>query len=234
MGDERRVPGMDKTQLASAYRLIAELFVYPEERDVTLIEAEMIRLGNAPEALREPIQALLDAPGSASPEEYVATLELAPPVPLYLGSYLYSEPESCRGAGMSGRNGYMLELSNIYRHFGVELAGAEMSDFLPVIVDFLGLSLERSEADQIGLRRYFVESLLLNAIESLFSALRKYESPYAHLLEALRVALADDIAHMAGGPKWQPAAEADRSPVPVNLRGLTATNTEAPENWVEL
>lgn len=234
MGGEQGVANMETTQLATAYRLIAELFIYPEERDTALIEAEMIRLDDAPAALREPIQAFLDAPGSANSEEYVATLELAPPVPLYLGSYLFSEPESCRGAGMSGRNGYMLELSNIYRHFGVEFDGSEMSDFLPVIVEFLGLSLERSDADQIGLRRYFVEGLLLNGIESLLSAARKYESPYAHLVEALRVALADDIAHMAGGPKWQPAADANPSPVPVDLRSLTATNSEAPENWVEL
>jgi len=225
---------MEKTQLTAAYRLIAELFLYPEERDAARIEAEMVSLGDAPAALREPIQAFLDAPGSANPEEYVATLELAPPVPLYLGSYLYSEPDSCRGAGMSGRNGYMLQLSNIYRHFGVELTGAEMSDFVPVIVDFLAISVERSDADQIGLRRYLVETLLLNAIESLLSGLRKYESPYAHLIDALRVALTDDIAHMAGGPKWQPAADSDQTPIPVNLRGLTATNQDAPENWVEL
>ena len=225
---------MNKTQLTAAYRLIAELFVYPEERDAALIEAGMAHLGNAPAALREPLQAFLAAPGSTSAEEYVATLELAPPVPLYLGSYLYDEPESCRGAGMSGRNGYMLQLSNIYRHFGVELAGGEMSDFVPVIVDFLAISLDRGDADQIGLRRYLVESLLINAIESVLSALRKYESPYTHLIEALRVVLADDIAHMADGPKWQPPAESDRSPVPANLRGLTATNQAEPENWVEL
>jgi nitrate reductase delta subunit len=225
---------MERTQLTAAYRLIAELFVYPEERDAALIEAEMISLGDAPAELREPIQAFLDEPSSASAEEYVATLELAPPVPLYLGSYLYGEPESCRGAGMSGRNGYMLQLSNIYRHFGVELGGAELSDFVPVIVEFLGMSLERRDADQIGLRRYFVETLLLNAIESLLSALRKYESPYAHLVEALRIALADDIAQMAGGPKWQAPADSDRTPVPVDLRNLTASNQDAPENWVEL
>jgi nitrate reductase delta subunit len=225
---------MEISELAAAYRLIAELFVYPEDRDAALIEAEMARLCDVPAALREPLQAFLAAPGSTSAEEYVATLELAPPVPLYLGSYLYDEPESCRGAGMSGRNGYMLQLSNIYRHFGVELAGGEMSDFVPVIVDFLAISLDRGDADQIGLRRYLVESLLINAIESVLSALRKYESPYTHLIEALRVVLADDIAHMADGPKWQPPADSDRSPVPANLRGLTATNQAEPENWVEL
>jgi len=225
---------MENAQLTAAYRLIAELFLYPEERDAALIEAELARLDSAPAALREPLQAFFAAPGSANPDEYVATLELAPPVPLYLGSYLYGEPESCRGAGMSGRNGYMLQLSNIYRHFGVELTGGEMSDFVPVVVDFLGMSLERHNADQIGLRRYFVETLLLNAIESLLSALRKYESPYVHLIEALRVTLADDIAQMAGGPKWQPPAGSDQSSVPANMRGLTATNQAEPENWVEL
>lgn len=225
---------MERSELAAAYRLIAELFVYPDERDAARIAAEMTFLADAPMALREPLQAFLAAPGSTSAEEYVATLELAPPVPLYLGSYLYGEPESCRGAGMSGRNGYMLQLSNIYRHFGVELAGGEMSDFVPVIVDFLAISLERGETDQIGLRRYLVESLLLNAIESLLSSLRKYESPYAHLIEALRVVLADDIAHMADGPIWQPPADSERSPVPADLRGMTSTNQAEPENWVEL
>jgi nitrate reductase delta subunit len=225
---------MERSELAASYRLIAELFLYPEERDAALIAAEMSRLSDAPAALREPLEAFLAAPGSTNLEEYVATLELAPPVPLYLGSYLYDEPESCRGAGMSGRNGYMLQLSSIYQHFGVELAGGELSDFVPVIVDFLAISLERGDADQIGLRRYLVESLLLNAIESLLSALRKYESPYAHLIEALRIVLADDIAHMAGGPIWQPPADSDRSPVPADLRGLTATNQAEPENWVEL
>ncbi len=225
---------MEKTQLTAAYRLIAELFLYPEGRDAALIESEMARLGNAPAALREPLQAFLADPGSTSPDEYVATLELAPPVPLYLGSYLYSEPESCRGAGMSGRNGYMLELSNIYRHFGVELAGGEMADFVPVVVEFIGISLERSAEDGIGLRRYFVETMLLKGIESLLSALRKFESPYAHLVEALRVALTYDVSQMADGPKWQPPAGGDRPPVAAAEVDPAATDLAASENRMEL
>ncbi|MFQ5551680.1 MAG: hypothetical protein ACE5FJ_10635, partial [Gemmatimonadales bacterium] len=173
-------------------------------------------------------------PAAVSAEEYVATLELAPLAPLYLGSYLYEEPSSCRGAGMSGRNGYMLELANIYRHFGVELAGGEMADFVPVIVDFLGISLECQERDRIGLRRYLVETLLINGIESLLSALQKCESPYAHLVEALRAALADDIAQMAGGPKWQPPADGDHPQVPAAAHGLMATDRTTPEVEVEL
>lgn len=225
---------MDRTQLTAAYRLISELFLYPEDRDPARIEAALAALAAAPEALREPLDNFLAAPLAGSAEEYVATLELAPAVSLYIGSHLYEEPQSCRGAGMSGRNGYMLEIGNIYRHFGVELAGGELADFVPVMVEFLGLSLERSDQDRIGLRRYFVETMLTTGLASLLSALRRHESPYAHLVDALGVALAEDITQMAGGPKWQPPAGDDRRPVPATVCGPPAANHTASENGAEL
>ncbi len=226
---------MDRTQLAPAYRLISQLLLYPEDRDAARIEAEMAWLAQAPMGLRGPLEAFLAAPAAMSAEEYVATLELAPLVPLYLGSYLYEEPKSCRGAGMSGRNGYMVELTNIYRHFGVELAGREMADFVPVIVEFLGISLERGDEDQIGLRRYLMETLLREGIDSLLSALRKCESPYAHLVEALGAALREDIAQMADGPKWRPPADQECPQDPAAAaRGAAATDRAAPEIGLEL
>lgn len=225
---------MDRTQLTAAYRLISELFLYPEDRDPARIEAALAALAAAPEALREPLDNFLAAPLAGSAEEYVATLELAPAVSLYIGSHLYEEPQSCRGAGMSGRNGYMLEIGNIYRHFGVELAGGELADFVPVMVEFLGLSLERSDQDRIGLRRYFVETMLTTGLASLLSALRRHESPYAHLVDALGVALAEDITQMAGGPKWQPPAGDDRLPVPATVCGPAAATRTASENGAEL
>ncbi len=225
---------MERAQLTATYRLISELFLYPEERDPAKIEIEMAALAAAPKALRVPLQSFFAAPLAGSTEEYVTTLELAPAVPLYLGSHIYEEPQSCRGAGMSGRNGYMLELANIYRHFGVELAGKELADFLPVIVEFLGVSLERGEQDRIGLRRYFVETLLTPGLATLLAALRKHESPYAHLIDALGVALAADIAQMAGGPKWQPPADDDRLPDGADICGPAGATQMASENGAEL
>lgn len=225
---------MDKNELSSAYRLIAELFLHPEERDRGLIAAELARLEKAPGALKASLGAFFDEPRSTDVDEYVSTLELTPAVPLYLGAHLFEEPGSCRGAGMSGRNGYMLELSNIYRHFGVESAGRELSDFVPVIVDFLALSLDRADLDRIGLRRYLVESLVLNGVECLLSALRKYESPYVHLIEALRVALTEDVADLAGGPKWAPPADGDKPLVPAKLSARTKAERARQEIGVEL
>jgi nitrate reductase delta subunit len=225
---------MDRTQLTAAYRLISELFLYPEDRDPARTEAGLAALAAAPEALREPLREFFAAPLAESAEEYVTTLELAPAVSLYLGSHLYEEPQSCRGAGMSGRNGYMLELGNIYKHFGVELAGKELADFVPVIVEFLGVSLERGDRDRIGLRRYFVETMVTAGFASLLAALRKHESPYAHLVDALGVALAEDTAQMAGGPKWRPPVDDDRLPVGASVCGPAAATHMASENGAEL
>jgi nitrate reductase delta subunit len=222
---------MKTSHLASAYHLIAELFVYPEERDRDLIETELARLKSAPNSLLAPIEAFLGEPSAMDAQEYVATLELAPLAPLYLGAYLYEEPQTCRGAGMSGRNGYMLELANIYRHFGVEMAGGEMADFLPIIIEFLSLSLDEGDKDKIGLRRYLIETQLVNGIEQLLSSLRKCESIYVHLIEALRVALGEDIALMADGPIWQPSTDADHQQAPAALHGL---NPSTPETGIEL
>jgi nitrate reductase molybdenum cofactor assembly chaperone NarJ/NarW len=224
---------MNRCQLAATYNIISELFLYPEDRDMARIDADFAALEGSPELLA-PIEAFLASPSSVSVEEYVSTLELTPLVPLHLGSYLFEEPESCRGAGMSGRNGYMLELNNIYRHFGVEFAGKEMSDFVPVVVEFLGLSLDRKDMDRIGLRRYFVETLLVNAIECLMSALRKAESPYQHLIEALRVALTEDITQMASGPIWQAPKDEDLAQVPDAVREFLTHKPDAIENGPEL
>lgn len=191
-------------RLAANYRLIAELLLYPEERDEHLIAEGMRALKTAPKTVRKLIKSFVRQPASHSTEEYVATLELSPPCPLYLGSYLFDEPKSCRGAGMSGRNAYMMELVNIYRHFGFELNGGELSDFLPVMVEFLAISLERQDMDQIGLRRSFIERYLLIGLDPLAEALSKYESLYGLLVEALVKELAEDTALGGDQPAWTP------------------------------
>jgi len=224
---------MNKDQLTAVYRVIAELFLHPATRDGDRIQANMERIGTAKE-VRASLDTFLAAPAAVNEDEYVSTLELSPLVPPYLGSHIFAEPNSCRGSGMSGRNGYMLELKNIYRHFGVEFTGGEMPDFVPVIVEFLGISLERMDKDPIGLRRYFVETLLQKGFTQLLSELQEKESPYAHLIAALLSALAEDTAHMAGGPKWQPPVDDKPPQGPDVASGMTTNDCATSENRVSL
>ncbi len=193
--------------LSSCYRLIAELFLYPEERDSVRIENELRRVRQCPASIHDPIDRFLSVPASSSADEYIKTLELSSPCSLYLGSYLFDEPKSCRGIGLSGRNAYMIELANIYKHFGYELKGGELPDFLPVVVDFLWISLEQKERDRIGLRRHFLERYVLRGVEPLSAALKKYKSPYAWLIESLEAGLREDASIMADQPIWEPPDE---------------------------
>ena len=198
--------------MASCYRLIAELLLYPPERDQARIARERAVLADAPKNIRDPIEAFLAAPRSQNPDEYIAVLELDAPCPLYAGSYIYDEPATCRGAGMSGRNAYMLEIGGVYKHYGLDASARDMTDFLPMMAEFLGLSLAQPERDRIGLRRRFVEQYLQPALAPLGEALEKFESPYAELVKALTALAEEDMVQMFDHPTWVPPPGSDRPP----------------------
>jgi nitrate reductase molybdenum cofactor assembly chaperone NarJ/NarW len=186
--------------LSAAYRAIAELLLNPEFRDNGRIAQDLARLQGS--MLGDQIELFVDEPGAHDIGEYTQTLELAPPVPLYLGAYMYEEPSSCRGAGASGRNTFMIEIAAIYEHFGVSLGDSELPDFVPVVVEFLAVSLDHTDRDGIGLRRRLVEKYVQPGLPALRNALKKYESVYDRLIEALEMAVNEDLERMADDPVW--------------------------------
>ncbi len=210
---------MNRAALVTCYRLIAELLLHPEDRNTATIGSLALELdGAAGDSIGE---FLADA-ACGSRDEYVQTLELAPPCPLYLGAYLFDEPTSCRGAGTSGRNAYMLELSGLYRHFGFELTGGELPDYLPAVVDFLWISLDHQDRDTIGLRRRLLQHYVRPGLDPMREALDKYNSPYALLVSALAKTVEQDLQQMGDGPAWRPPV--DRSGGRVSLPVLTETD----------
>ncbi len=90
---------MDFADLKSAYQLIAELLLHPDDRNEATVESLRGELVDAPSAIGGPIAKFLADADSQCRDEYVQTLELSPPCPLYLGAYLFSEPATCRGIG---------------------------------------------------------------------------------------------------------------------------------------
>ncbi|MFQ5563457.1 MAG: nitrate reductase molybdenum cofactor assembly chaperone [Parvularculaceae bacterium] len=198
---------MHRQAISDCYRLIGELLLYPEERDGARIDAGRAALRHAPAAVRTPIERFARNPEAESVDLYLQTIEMTGACPLYVGAYLFEEPKSCRGAGLSGRNAYMLELANAYRHFGFDLNGRELADFLPVILEFLAISLERRAWDRIGLRRWIVERRVTPAIPKMASRFEKHDSPYALLVEALDALLHEDAQSMCEDPIWLPPAD---------------------------
>lgn len=211
--DAPRTPALVGPERAAAYRLIAELLLYPEDRRAASLQAWRAALQHAPHEVRAGIDRFQSHARADDPEEYLAVLELAPPCPLYVGAYLFDEPTTCRGAGLSPRNAYMVEVAAAYRHFGYELDANELSDFLPVMLEFLALTVEHEQPDDIGLRRRFLERYLAPGLPAMKEALIKHESPYRHLVDALEALIHDDLAASEGVPAWTPERLAERAQV---------------------
>ena len=191
--------------LSRAYGLIAELLVHPDERDEARVVAGFEALDELPRSLAEPLRRFREAPEAMMAQEYVQVLELNPPCPLYLGAHLFDEPRTCRGAGASGRNGYMLELRSLYRHFGLEADARELPDHVPLVVEFLGLSLGSQVSMAGQLRRYLLEELVRPALEPMETKLREYDTVFQWPMTALRDAVDRDLIALEQFATWVPA-----------------------------
>ena len=128
--------------------------------------------------------------GTIREEDYVDLFELNPKCPLYLGSHTYDEPKTCANAAISDRNKYMIELAAIYKHFGQQKDEKELSDYLPLMVDFLSLSTE-SRDDPI--RDKFIKEYFLPFLPPMRSQLKKLKTHYLYLLDALEKILNKEI-----------------------------------------
>lgn len=203
--------------LATTYSAIAEWLLYPEEIDPAAVDADAADA--AERAARrvdlraaEHMRAFWEGRGDVDAEAYLELLELEPRAPLYLGSYQFSEPASCSSAGVSDRNQYMIEIGNIYRHFGFEIAG-ELPDYLPAMTEFLALSCG-CEGSDAALRVRFIERMMLDGTRLFAERLEEADSVYSRLAQALVLCLERETAHRD--------AEPDGPPEPVEPAGRHA------------
>ncbi len=173
--------------LKDVYSLIAELWNSPPEnnkkREKIKKDAEKVikKLKNINSESAELLSKFLNE-NKISEEDYIDLFELDPECPLYLGSHTYDEPKTCANAAVSDRNKYMIELSAIYKHFGKTSNGKELSDFLPLVVDFLSLTIE-SNTDPV--RGKLIREYLLPFLPPMRSKLKELKTPYVYLIDVL-------------------------------------------------
>jgi len=190
-------PAKPMTDLARVYSAIAEWLLYPEQIDPESLTEEAVKetlwaaRAIAPE-VEEQLRAFLDERGSIDAEQYVALFELSPRYPLYLGTHQFEEPTTCSQAGMSDRNTYMLEIANIYRHFGIELQ-RELPDYLPAMTEFLAISAACPPSDD-DVRVRLIDKLMIDGVRPLAARLEEGEVPHRRLLAALICCLEVELA----------------------------------------
>ena len=181
------------------YALISELWCSPPEADAERAEIKKDgeRVLEGLKTIDEESAKLLSSflkEDTISDEDYIELFELQPKCPLYLGSHTFDEPKTCANAAVSDRNGYMIELIGIYRHFGQTVSGGELPDYLPLMVDFLSLTAE-SRDDPI--RGKFIDEYVLPFLPPMRSRLEELETSYLHLLDTLEKVIDLDLKTQA-------------------------------------
>ena len=178
--------GIEKNQtLKDVYRLMSELWCSPSETNITDIKKDAKEVIKKLEYINKEAAILFRKfleENTISDESYIDLFELDPKCPLYLGSHSYDEPKTCAGAGVSDRNKYMIELRAIYKHFKKIADDKELPDYLPLMIDFLSLTIE-SKNDSV--RGKFIKEYLLPFLPPVQSKLKELNTPYVYLIDAL-------------------------------------------------
>lgn len=162
----------------SVYQFLAEALLYPEDRDAKKLAWLGAAAGAASPDLREAIVSMLADAQLDNCDTYLQTFEIAAQAPLYLGHYLYEEPKNCRAAAISGRNAYMIQLKNLYRHFGLEIQGGELPDFLPLMLDFLAMTATHPDQKR---RHWMIQQYVFPALPALANGLRAAHNVYSRV-----------------------------------------------------
>jgi nitrate reductase delta subunit len=184
-----------KQVFKDAYSLIGDLFCSPPETNAEReqIKKDAERVAEGLKSIDQESSTLLSSflkEETISEEDYINLFELQPKCSLYLGSHTYDEPKTCANAAVSDRNGYMIELIGIYKHFGQVIDGKELPDYLPLVMDFLSLTLDSKE-DPI--RGKFITEYVAPFLPPIRSRLEELETPHLHLLEALEKLISIDL-----------------------------------------
>lgn len=177
--------------LREAYGCIAELWCSPGDIDLAparqrAAQAAAALDGLDPQAAASLREFLCSQVGE---DEYIELFELDPRCALYLGSHVFDEPKTCAGAGLSERNGYMIELRGIYGHLGLAPNGKELPDYLPLMVECLALSAPARDP----VRAKLIEDYMLPYLKPMRAKLGQLQTPYAGLLDALERVMRIDL-----------------------------------------
>lgn len=179
--------------IARAYKVIADLFCNPVDQDhrEAMKEAQNILPGlqNTEPLAASWLQTFLDNHG-ISEEEYIDLFELSPQCALYLGSHSFEEPETCSESANSDRNKYMIQITNIYKHYGLQKEAYELPDYLPMMIEFMAFTTDYRDDE---LRRIFIDEYFAPFIEPVYKQLAELDSNYPNLCKSLESLLMYDL-----------------------------------------
>lgn len=120
-------------------------------------------------AIRAFIQHLSATPLTALQADYVKTFDFTPEHSMHLTHHLFGEDKN--------RGPALIDLTEMYREYGLQVASNELPDYLPLVLEFAS-SLDDAEA-----RRFLADTT--KVMKVIATHLEQAASPYAPLLRLL-------------------------------------------------
>ncbi len=164
--------------MITVYKLLSVLLEYPDKQLVDNWD-EVKQILQDPVALTKEDKAVLsdfvDWAASLSLTQfqaaYVDTFDLNSKHSLYLTFHLFDEQDRDRGPAL-------IELSELYKKTGFEIADGELPDYLPLILEYVA-----TMEDEASARQFLQQTT--QAIDIIANNLEQAGSPYAPLLRLI-------------------------------------------------
>lgn len=168
---------LSEYQQRLVWRMTALLLDYPTAETGDLVGQLHAAAAELPEPARMPLTDFLHRFGETDPmrraSNYVETFDMQRRSSLHLTYYAYGDT---RKRGMA-----LLRFKHAYRQAGIEIADAELPDYLPMVLEFA------ATVDQVQGERLLAEHVPV--LELLRLSLQDNESYYAGLLAAILTTL---------------------------------------------
>jgi len=158
------------------YKVLSALLEYPDEElkaALPEIRAALVQVPDISAQDRAALEGFLKWMADTDTTElqagYVQTFDLTPEHSLHLTHHLFGDDKN--------RGPALIDLSEFYKSYGVQVASNELPDYLPLILEFAAY-LEDSEA-----RTFLADAAKVLTV--LAANLEKAGSPYAPLVRAI-------------------------------------------------
>ncbi|MBB5157616.1 nitrate reductase molybdenum cofactor assembly chaperone [Saccharopolyspora phatthalungensis] len=148
---------------------------------------------------------LARTPAQQAEQHYVEVFDVSPRRSLYLTWYVHGDTRL--------RGGALAELAGIYRAHGYRIAGGELPDYLPALLEFSAAAATRREGERL-LGRF------RPAIEVLHRRLAEIGTPYAAAVRAVLDAVPNQ-RERAAVPAQAPTEQVGLQPYPRTVQEST-------------